>query len=114
MNGSDKHHMVCTHYDDGGGMACMGCNVHGEGFDFRPEGVCSTPWLTREELLIELAELQATIAQLETKLNNAINLDFERRAEIEKLKSESFESLYNDAIDEIERLKGELFVATQP
>jgi hypothetical protein len=34
----------------------------------------------------ELAELQATIAQLETKLNNAINLDFERRAEIERLK----------------------------
>jgi hypothetical protein len=33
-----------------------------------------------------VAELQATIAQLETKLNNAINLDFERRAEIERLK----------------------------
>jgi hypothetical protein len=28
------------------------------------------------------------------------------RAEIERLKSESFESLYNDAVDEIERLKG--------
>jgi hypothetical protein len=42
----------------------------------------------------ELAELQATIAQLESKLNRAINLDFERRetiaqqaAEIERLKS---------------------------
>ena len=34
----------------------------------------------------ELAELQATIAQLESKLNRAINLDFERRAEIERLK----------------------------
>lgn len=34
----------------------------------------------------ELAELQATIAQLESKLNNAINLDFERRAEIDRLK----------------------------
>jgi hypothetical protein len=33
----------------------------------------------------ELAELQATIAKLEKKLNNAINLDFERRAEIERL-----------------------------
>jgi hypothetical protein len=40
----------------------------------------------------ELAELQATIARL--------------TAENERLKSESFESLYNDAIDEIERLKG--------
>ena len=42
----------------------------------------------------ELAELQATIARLETKVNNAINLDFERRAEIERLKGEPVEWRY--------------------
>lgn len=55
----------------------------------------------------ELAELQATIDRLESKLSSAINLDFEQREEIERLKSESFESLYNDAVDEIERLTSE-------
>jgi hypothetical protein len=34
----------------------------------------------------QMDALQATIAQLESKLNRAINLDFERRAEIERLK----------------------------
>jgi hypothetical protein len=42
----------------------------------------------------ELAELQATIARLETQVNNAINLDFERRETIAQLTAE------------IERLKG--------
>lgn len=40
---------------------------------------------------LKIDELQATIAQLETKLNNAINLDFERRAEIERLKGGKIE-----------------------
>jgi hypothetical protein len=47
----------------------------------------------REDLLTALRlmdeaeeELQATIARLESKLNRAINLDFERRAELERLK----------------------------
>lgn len=39
----------------------------------------------------ELAELQATIARLETQVAKAINLDFERRAEIERLKTAWFE-----------------------
>ena len=42
----------------------------------------------------ELAELQATIANLESKLNRAINLDFERRETIARLTAEN------------ERLKG--------
>jgi len=42
----------------------------------------------------ELIEARATIAQLETKLNNAINLDFERRTDIARLTAEN------------ERLKG--------
>lgn len=63
----------------------------------------------------ELAELQATITELETKLNNAINLDFERRAEIERLAKNSAEweaaSLHwmaerDQCKSEIERLKG--------
>ena len=37
----------------------------------------------------ELAELQATIARLESKLNNAINLDFERRETIARLTAEN-------------------------
>jgi hypothetical protein len=63
----------------------------------------------------ELAELQATIAQLETKLNNAINLDFERRAEIERLTAdlkirdrelEIAAEYHSDLQVENERLKG--------
>ena len=50
----------------------------------KPDG--KSPHDLRIEAENELAELQATIARLETKLNNAINLDFERRAEIERLK----------------------------
>jgi cell division protein FtsB len=61
----------------------------------------------------ELAELQATVARLtaenERLKDEAIGQYAKRVAvveEIERLKSESFEALYNDAIDEIERLKG--------
>ena len=63
---------------------CIGGNVHdGEVLMVRAD-----------EHDRELAELQATIARLESKLNRAINLDFERREEIAKLTAE------------IERLKG--------
>ena len=61
----------------------------------------------------ELAELQATIARFRREQGNdliayraAIEKQDELRIENERLKSESFESLYNDAVDEIERLKG--------
>jgi hypothetical protein len=56
----------------------------------------------------ELAELQATITELETKLNNAINLDFERRETITRLESEAMYAAagFQAAKDEIERLKG--------
>lgn len=61
------------------------------------------------------AELQATIAQLETKLNNAINLDFDRREELAKLTAAPANAALikdlTEIIDrqsaEIERLKGE-------
>lgn len=61
----------------------------------------------------ELAELRATIAELETKLNNAINLDFERRAEIERLNitrpvhanapADSGTHPHNDGLDDYRR-----------
>lgn len=78
-------------------------------------GMAVVPWLHAKNCPVscyiappELAELQATIDQLETKLNNAINLDFERREEIERLKtacSKEFQSVEQLKV-EIERLKG--------
>lgn len=65
--------------------------------------------------LPELAELQATIAQLESKLNNALNLDFERRetiaqqtAEIERLKSENDEPEWHQMMTKLEDQNTEL------
>jgi hypothetical protein len=63
----------------------------------------------------ELAELQATIAEQRqllatrveaSRLDEANETIARLMAENERLKSESFESLYNESIDEIERLKG--------
>ena len=58
----------------------------------------------------ELAELQATIERLESEAMYAAAGFKAAKDEIERLKSESFESLYNAAIDErdalAERLKG--------
>ncbi|MNU38967.1 hypothetical protein D3C71_276510 [compost metagenome] len=58
----------------------------------------------------ELAELQATIAQLETKLSNALNLDFERRTEIERLQREEKNDAiaYKAAIEKQAELRAEL------
>lgn len=58
----------------------------------------------------ELAELQATIATLESKLNNAINLDFERRTEIERLQREEKNDAiaYKAAIEKQAELRAEL------
>ena len=48
----------------------------------------------------------ADVAIAQTELETARTNIAQLQAEIERLKSESFESLYNSAIDEIERLKG--------
>jgi hypothetical protein len=52
------------------------------------------PLVRKDDADSKLAELQATITELETKLNNAINLDFERRAEIERLKGGQGEPIH--------------------
>ena len=64
--------------------------------------------LHQKKMASTFSELQATIARLESKLNNAINLDFERRETIDKLKEgmAAHWKVVCDQRTEIERLKG--------
>lgn len=63
MNGPDKHHMEVVALDDGGWSVCVGCKEAGEGFHYRPDGECRSPWLTRAELVTLLRDIELAMDQ---------------------------------------------------
>lgn len=76
MNGPDKHHMQVIETDDGGHVMCSGCRASGNGFNWRPEVECPTPFLDRSQCIQLLRDIET---QLDSDDYPSLGYELERR-----------------------------------